>query len=312
MKSQRIVAGIAVGIVTALAAMGLVFCWCCPDWIHDAGGIVSHFRFDRQLAWNCSGVVAFGIALWVGWKRWLKAAPLVFAGWVVLWLVAHTGPRINGAYSYAILGPVPVEVWAVFPFAVALLSAWIAKRYGSRTKWILLWVCAAFAIALSLQILLNANRMERLVAWFSGEASGYGTARAFLQAEMKRLFESAHWFSGADGELKRLPCLFTSGAASAAAWLFGKWFVALATAFFATLALCFAWVCRYAQSREKRLFVLIWGGWVIALAINGPLQCLGLVPFCDFCMPMISFGGTGVFMTWMGLGVFSSVCMDKV
>ena len=195
----------------------------------------------------------------------------------------------------------------------ALLSAWIAKRYSSRTKWILLSGYAAFAFVLSLQVLLNASRIERLVAWFSGDASEYGTARAFLQAEMKQLFVSANWFSGADGELKRLPCLFTSGAASAAAWHFGRWFVALAMALFATLALCFAGVYRHTPSREKRLFVLIWGGWVIALAINGPLQCLGLVPFCDVCMPMISFGGTEVLMTWMGLGVFSSICcMDEV
>ena len=312
MKRHRIVAGIAIAIVAALAVMGLVFCWCCPDWIHDAGGAVSHFRFVRQLAWNCAGVVAFGIALWVGWERWLKGSPLVFAGWVALWVVAHTGPRINGAYSYAILGPVSVEVWAVFPFAIALLTAWVAKRYGSRTKWILLSVCAAFAIALCLQVLMNYNRMERLVAWFNGEDFSYGTARAALQTEMKHLFVSANWFSGADGELKRLPCLFTSGAASAAAWLFGKWFVALAMALFAALALCFAWVCRYAQSREKEFFILIWGACVVALGVNCPLQCLGLVPFCDVCMPMISFGGTYVLMTWMGLGVLSSICMEEV
>ncbi|MBQ3289807.1 MAG: FtsW/RodA/SpoVE family cell cycle protein [Kiritimatiellae bacterium] len=313
MKTQKALVGVAIAAVVALAAMGLVFCWHCPDLIHDAGGVVSHYRFNRQLAWNGAGVCAFVLAFMVGWKRWLKAAPFVFAGWAVLWVGAHSSPMVNGSHSFAVLGPVSVEVWAVFPFAAALLTAWVAKRYGGRIKWILLTVCVSAVMAICWEILIDANRMQRIFAWWFGVGeSDYNTVRAVLQMEMKQLFESAHWFLGVDGELKRMPCLFTSGASSAAAWLFGKWFVALAMALFAVLAVCGAWVWRYTPNREKRLFILIWGASVIVPAVNGPLQCLGLVPFCDISMPMVSYGGTAALMTWMGAGVLISICIEMI
>lgn len=42
--------------VAGLAAMGLVFCWCCSDRLHDVGGVASRWCFKRQVVWNIAGV----------------------------------------------------------------------------------------------------------------------------------------------------------------------------------------------------------------------------------------------------------------
>ena len=44
--------------VAGLAAMGIVFCWCCPDRLHDVGGVASRWCFKRQVVWNLAGVCA--------------------------------------------------------------------------------------------------------------------------------------------------------------------------------------------------------------------------------------------------------------
>ena len=63
--------------VAGLAAMGLAFCWCCPDRLHDVGGVASRWCFKRQVVWNMLGACAALSAVAVGWKRLLKTSPLV-------------------------------------------------------------------------------------------------------------------------------------------------------------------------------------------------------------------------------------------
>ena len=132
-----------------------------------------------KLAWNCVGVALAGLVALIGWERWLKAAPFIFAGCVAVLLAAHMQPMVNGAYSHLRIGPVAIEVWALFPVALALLTVWVAKRYGG---WVVLAAYLSVAAFLCVKIFGNVNRREYVF-----------------------------------GELKRLLYLFTSGAPSAVA-----------------------------------------------------------------------------------------------
>jgi len=73
------------GSIAGLAVMGLVFCWAHSERLHDIGDAASRWHyFNRQAVWNVLGLLMFGMAIIAGWKRWLRAAPFVFAGWVAL------------------------------------------------------------------------------------------------------------------------------------------------------------------------------------------------------------------------------------
>ena len=62
--------------VAGLAAMGLVFCWGCPDRLHDVGGVASRWCFQRQAAWNiacASGFVQHQTCEAFAQSRWFSS-----------------------------------------------------------------------------------------------------------------------------------------------------------------------------------------------------------------------------------------------
>lgn len=126
------------GSIVGLAVMGPVFCWAHSDRLYDLGRSVSRWYFNSQAIWNILGLTAFGMAIIVGWKRWLKAAPFVFVGWVVLWFAAHMRQLDDGSSTIVLIGPISLEVWSLFPVALALLVAWLQDQYGARAIRILL------------------------------------------------------------------------------------------------------------------------------------------------------------------------------
>ena len=98
------------GSIVGLAIMGLVFCWGCPDVLHGVGGDVSRWHFKRQAAWNVVGLSTFYTATVIGWKRWLKAAPFLFEGWVALWFAAHMQQSVDGSSAIVQIGPISLDV----------------------------------------------------------------------------------------------------------------------------------------------------------------------------------------------------------
>jgi cell division protein FtsW (lipid II flippase) len=304
------------GSIVGLAVMGLVFCWARSEWLHDIGRYTSRYGFNRQAIWNILGLTAFGLAIIVGWKRWLKAAPFVFVGWVALWFAAHMRQLDDGSSTIVLIGPISLEVWALFPAAFALLVAWLRQRYGVQTKRILFIVGIAAFAAITVHVVTNTNRMTHLAAFFAGEESPAmspaACARAFVQSQTCKAFAQAQWFSSTDAEiLRNTPGNSTYSMPASSAVMFGKWFMSLAGVFFAVIAFCFAWLWRVAEDGAKRAFILVVGLGIIGPAVFGVCQCLGIVPMSYTCVPLVSNCTTSVLASWLGAGILVSACVGK-
>ena len=303
------------GSLVGLAVMGLVFCWVHSERLHDIGGVASRWYFNRQVVWNVLGLSAFGVAIIVGWKRWLKAAPFVFAGWVALWFVAHAQPVVDGSCNFVRMGPISLGVWSLFPVAVALLTAWLRKRYGDRTKRILFIAGSVTFAVVTVHIATDANRMTRLAAFFAGERapgmSPGACACGFVQTQTCKALAQTQWFSSTDTSILRdTPGNTTYSMPAASAVMFGKWFMAVAWVFFALVALSLACLWRRTEDKAKRAFLLVSGLGIIVPAVLGPCECLGLVPMLYTSVPLVSNDTTAVLASWLGTGILVSIVVD--
>ena len=296
--------------------MGLVFCWGCPDVLHGVGGDVSRWHFKRQAAWNVVGLSTFYTATVIGWKRWLKAAPFLFEGWVALWFAAHMQQSVDGSSAIVQIGPISLDVWALFPVSLALLVAWLRERYGIRTRRLLFIVgIVAFAVT-ACYLVTDTNRMTRLAAFFAGDSapamSPSACVRGFAQSQARKAFTQAHWFSSTDAKiLHNIPGNTTYSMPTSSAVLFGKWFMSLVGGFFAVIALCLVWLWRVTEDRAKRAFILVIGLGIIVPGVFGVCQCLGIVPMSYTCVPIASNCTTSMLASWLGAGILVSICVGR-
>jgi len=68
-------------------------------------------NFDRQMVWGVICLAGFAVALMLPVRFYQKAAPFVYAGTILLLVVALVfGTEINGAKSWLSLGPVRLQV----------------------------------------------------------------------------------------------------------------------------------------------------------------------------------------------------------
>ena len=302
--------------VVMLAAMGLVFLWCCPEWHPEMPG--EHWRFKRQLCWNAMGIAAFCMPLLAGWTRWLKFAPAMAAAWLVMFAASQFCPQDGGGWFVAI-GPIRFDVMGMFPFALAMMLAWIANRFRFRAVRMLLVVGAAILIALTARIATNANRVSRIAAWFSGNPptkelaeNNSSLARAWAQMTCVKAVEASHWFSANEEHLKDnpLPGRFASAMPASAALVFGKWFIVLFGTAFGLLGSCFVRAWSATADQGKKAFLAVAGLGAFVPAILGTCECLGLTPMLYTCVPLVSYGGTAAMMAWLIVGTLASLWLD--
>lgn len=300
------------GSIAVLAVMGLVFCWAHSERLHDIGAAACRWHINRQIVWNILGLSSFVMAIIVGWKRWLRAAPFVFAGWVALWFVAHAQPVVDGPCSFVRMGPISLGVWSLFPVAFALLAAWLRKRYGNHAKRILLIAGVVAFASITMHVATNANRMTHLAAFFAGERkpgmSPGACARAFVQVQTCKALAQSKWFLSSDTAiLRNTPGNMTYSMPASSAVMFGKWFMATAWVFFALIVLGLACLWRMTEDRSERALILVLGLGLVIPAVFGACQCSGLVPMLYVSVPIVSNDTTAVLATWLGAGILVSV-----
>lgn len=303
--------------VVMLAAMGLVFLWCCPEWHPEMLG--EHWRFKRQLCWNAMGIAAFCMPMLAGWTpRWLKLAPVMAAAWLVMFAASQFCPQDGGGW-FVLIGPIRFDVMSMLPFSLAMLLAWVANRFRFRAVRMLVVVGVAIMIALTARIATNANRVSRVAAWFSGDPptkqlseNDSSLARAWAQKMYAEAIGASHWFSANEEHLKGnpLPGRFTSAMPASAALAFGKWFLVLFGAAFVFMGWCFARVWFTTADQGKKVFLAVAGLGVLVPAILGPCECLGLTPMLYTCVPLVSYGGTVAMVTWLIAGTLASLWLD--
>jgi len=305
-------AALMLAAVSGLAAMGIVFCWCCPDRLHDIGGVASHWCFKRQIVWNISGVCAALLAVAVGWKRLLKSAPFLFAGWVALWLFACSRPAVDGSCSFVRIGPVALGVWSLFPVALALLAAWLRERYLVGAGKFLCGVCAGAILAVVLSVAASSDRIARINSFFRGEPrqemSASECMSGFVQHQTCEAFAQAQWFSPCETEtLDSLPGAMSYSMPASSAVVFGKWFIALAWTLASALVFSLAWFWRGTNDVAMRTFIVFAGlGFVVSFAL-GHCANLGLTPMAFTVVPLVSYDAAAVLASWFGAGILVAI-----
>jgi len=313
---KKTVLCVLVSSVALLAAMGLVFLWCCPEW--HSGMLGEHWRFKRQLCWNAIGMVGFCIPLLAGWARWLRLAPALAVVWLVLFAVSQFSPH-DGGGCFVLLGPIRLDVFAMLPFTLSMLLAWILHKLGLRAIRMLLVVGASILLVPTVRIATNANRVSRVTAWFSGNPptkelaeQDVSLSRAWAQMTCVKAVEASHWFSANEAYLKEnpLPGRLTFAMPAAASLTFGRWFLALTGVGFAALMWCFVRVFRTTTDYAKRMFLVVAGLGVFAPAILGVCECFGVTPMLYTCMPLVPYSGTLALMTWITIGSIAAIVED--
>ncbi len=76
-----------------------------------------------MISCNAIGISLGAIAWKVGWKRWLKATPILLIGWVVLFVYAARLPLDGGRFGWVGVGAIRFNVWELLPVMVALWAA---------------------------------------------------------------------------------------------------------------------------------------------------------------------------------------------
>ena len=308
MKNTRIIKWSLVGIAGLLAAMGHMFTWKCPvDCVFGVDSGV--FFFKKQLLWNVIGIGACVGAALVPWRKWLKLAPWGMLAWFALtvWAVGFSPVR-HGTQRWADFGVVCVNIHLVLVLAWALFTAWLCSKKWIR-PWMIFAVVGIVLVCVAVQILGNASRMARLVAFFGGEEVGNMHLR-YMQHQMKAAYATANWFGDADRSLRCLPVAYADAMPSAAVLLFGKWFTLAVGALFAAFAGILSWLWLALKNNSKRMFILFWGGAMVGSAMYSLLQSVGAVPVLGVSPALVGYGGALAVTFWCGIGVLLSLLSD--
>ena len=308
---------VLLAVVAGLAAMGIVFCWCCPDRLHDVGGVALRWCFKRQVVWNLAGVCVALVAVLAGWRRLLKSAPLLFVGWIALWLFALSQPVVDGSCGVARIGPIMLGVWSLFPVALALFAAWLRERYLVGARKFLCAVCIGALAVVVVNVAASPDRIARINSFFAGEPRPELPASecmsGFVQHQTCEAFAQSHWFAPCGTEiLQSLPGTMSYSMPASSAVVFGKWFMALAWMLVSVLVLALALIWRRTSDVAMRTFIVFAGlGFVIPFTM-GHCACLGLTPMMYTVAPLVSYDAGAVLASWFGAGILVALSADCI
>ena len=303
--------GRAWGVLLSLAGlsvMGLAFLWWCPDAGFLSERLGAYWLLRRQVLWMSIGWSCFFLAVMVGWRRWMKAAPWLALGWLALFVIAICYPQV-GHNLYVRVGAVQLNVLVFCPLAVALMLAWLAEKFPSRSALgMLLVVAVVLAGAFALWTLDGREGMARIFGRESVEATYPDEVmlREWAQDASHEAMREAHWCSGNEEVLRQvsMPGRCSYSMPFAAALVFGKWFNALVLTIFGMFAAALACCCRRVGSSAKKVFVAVTGLFIILMAACGYSAYFGLVPpMLHTCVPLVSYGGGVVGVVWLMAGI---------
>lgn len=147
---------LSLGLIAGGAAL-LVIIWfatCCQ--MRDFLGEEFFLSLlGRLVAANLAGVVLGGVAIAVGWRLWLKAAPFVAVTWLLIGGVCFATSQGDLALG-------------MLPSVLALSAARLSQRFGLRAwHWAAL-VMVGFSLVLLIRVFGNENRRQRVKEFFCG------------------------------------------------------------------------------------------------------------------------------------------------
>lgn len=307
---KKVQIGLLIGSVAVLSVMGLVFCWVTPANAH-LHGEGSHYFFTHMLCWTLMGVLLSMLAYMLGWRRWLKAAMFIAAGWVGLVAYAATCPLVNGHWGWISLGWLRINVLEFAPVVAALVAAYLVRLLKCKAIWAIGMALIAGATFWGLKIMDNQNRLEYLLPTQQRMAmDAHQTACAFLQNQCAGAVRESRWFGRTNIETKVIPESTTTSMPAVCAVLFGKWYLLLLTFALAFMGVAIGFFCKSREDEAMRGYALIWGGLVLIPAFLNIMGCVGFAPMFNLGIPFASFGGTLVVSTLLGLAILLSQCNE--
>ncbi len=193
------------------------------------------------------------------------------------------------------------------------VALWVGVLIISRIKlrhFSILVLCSLLIFILSWTFLLRDYQRERIVSFVIPQADPLGAGWQRIQAEIA--IGSGGVFGqgigkGSQTQLGFLPEPQTDFIFSAIAEEMGL--IGIATLFFLFLSLIWriTKIAILAQSNFPRLLasgfaILLFSQIFINIGVN-----LGLLPVVGISLPLISYGGSGLIMTFVGLGILQSI-----
>ena len=288
-----------------LMLMGLAFCWASPmnGHLHGSGG---HWFFWRMISWNAIGISLGAIAWKVGWKRWLKATPILLIGWVALFVYVATLPNDGGRFGWVGVGSIRFNVWELLPVVVALWAARISEKLHCRSIWAGLLVMVVVCCGIGLEIAKHPARLRTALVSPTQQmmaADARLPAMTFLQNQCVGAVKESKWFGRSEINTRYIPEGTASSMPAVAAALFGRWYLVLLCCALGCWGAGFSYVWKKRRDEPARSYVMVLGVLIILPSVMNLLATIGLAPKFDCSIPFASFGGSLAAATWIGLSI---------
>ena len=307
----------ALGVLFAAAAfttlMNQLLCWFCPPAcdvrVNDMEWIVC-----RTVSKSLTGLLLCGMAIAVGWRRWLSAGPFVCLAWLCLAACAVAFPLVDDCLGRLAVGPLEVNVQEPAPLALGLVAAWLSRRLKpslGADRWLASGVVAGFVVG-AVVCAAKGSLLAVLCGELAGAVptDGYVDIVREVERQCAEMVRESKWFGAAEVVETAPWCAFAAVVLSAAATAFATYYRVLLGVAVCLLVAGFAIAWRRAPSGLNKSFVAVLG---TAAACHLIMDCLG----CMLREPLMtagilwpvfemSMGAVG----WLGLGVVAACLLD--
>ena len=300
---------------TLLALMNLLLCWFCPPvcdiYINGLNGIIC-----PTASKTLTGLLLCGMAVVVGWRRWLDAGPFICLAWLCLVACAVVFPQIDCGRGKIAAGLLKVDFWGLAPLAAGLLAAWLSCNLKSRSDtaaWLFSGIVVGFIVGGAVAYAAKTSQLAMLGGQLAESVPRGACASVFRDVEHQcaELVRSSECFGAVDVVQNAPWCAFAAALPTAATTAFGGWYRVLLYVATCLLGTGFAMAFRCVPVGPKRSFVVILG---IAAVVPLMMNCLG----CMLCEPLMTTGilwpsseaSMGA-MGWLDLGVVTSALLSE-
>lgn len=303
--------GVLFAAATFITLINQLLCWFCPS-ACDVRANGLEWIVCRTVSKSLTGLLLCGMAIAVGWRRWLSAGPFVCLAWLCLSACAVAFPQVDDCRGRLAVGPLEADVLEPALLALGLVAAWFSRGLKSSLgadRWLASGVVAGFVIGAVVFAVKGS-----LLAAIGGELAGVESTDGYVDIvrEVERqcavMVRESRWFGAAEAVEKAPWCAFAVAVPSAEA--FGTWYRVLLGVASCLLVAGFAMAWRCAPSGPKKSLVAVLGA---ADACPLIMDCLG----CMLCEPLMTAGilwpvsevsieAAG----WLGLGVVAACLLD--
>src|SRR5918996_927418 len=289
----------------ALSAYGALMIFSSTASKQEAAGGDPAMFMKRQIAYIVAGVVALLVVSFFDYRHVRALAPVIYGVTVLALILVLTplGDVQNNARSWFNFGLFQIQPSEFAKLAlIVAMSAWMAERKGDM-RWLDLAFCLGMMVVLSALIFVDPdpdvrsegyNLTQAKIAIASGGLRGKGVGSENTQTDLDFVPEQhTDFIFTAVGEQLG----FVGGASLLGLFAILIWrslrIAAMARDTFGTL-----------------VAAGIAGMWACQLFVNVGMT-MGIMPITGLPLPFVSFGGSGLLMNFMAVGLLLNIHMRR-